>query len=193
MYVTRGEGPRNAVWHDETQVNASSTCEIHLYMKEGSEVPRRGNVPKREVLPDPLYQSVLVTKLTNSIMLDGKKGVAQKVVYGAFDIIKEKTDKEPLEVFTAALENIMPSLETKSRRVGGSTYQVPMEVRPERRQTLGLRWLTTYSRARGEKTMKERLAGEIMDAANNTGSAVKKREDTHKMAEANKAFAHYRW
>ena len=162
-------------------------------MKEGSEVPRRGNVPKREVLPDPLYQSVLVTKLTNSIMLDGKKGVAQKVVYGAFDIIKEKTDKEPLEVFTAALENIMPSLETKSRRVGGSTYQVPMEVRPERRQTLGLRWLTTYSRARGEKTMKERLAAEIMDAANNTGAAVKKREDTHKMAEANQAFAHYRW
>ena len=193
MYVTRGEGPRNAVWHDETQVNASRTCEIHLYMKEGSEVPRRGNVPKREVLPDPLYQSVLVTKLTNSIMLDGKKGVAQKVVYGAFDIIKEKTDKEPLEVFTAALENIMPSLETKSRRVGGSTYQVPMEVRPERRQTLGLRWLTTYSRARGEKTMKERLAAEIMDAANNTGAAVKKREDTHKMAEANQAFAHYRW
>jgi len=126
-------------------------------------------------------------------MLDGKKGVAQKVVYGAFDIIKEKTDKEPLEVFTAALENIMPSLETKSRRVGGSTYQVPMEVRPERRQTLGLRWLTTYSRARGEKTMKERLAAEIMDAANNTGAAVKKREDTHKMAEANQAFAHYRW
>ncbi|MFG6372687.1 MAG: 30S ribosomal protein S7 [Oscillospiraceae bacterium] len=156
-------------------------------------MPRRGNVPKREVLPDPLYQSVLVTKLTNSIMLDGKKGVAQKVVYGAFDIIKEKTDKEPLEVFTAALENIMPSLETKSRRVGGSTYQVPMEVRPERRQTLGLRWLTTYSRARGEKTMKERLAAEIMDAANNTGAAVKKREDTHKMAEANQAFAHYRW
>ena len=156
-------------------------------------MPRRGNVPKREVQPDPLYNSVLVTKLTNSIMLDGKKGVAQKVVYGAFDIIKEKTDKEPLDVFTAALENIMPSLETKSRRVGGSTYQVPMEVRPERRQTLGLRWLTAYSRGRGEKTMRERLAGEIMDAANNTGSAVKKREDTHKMAESNKAFAHFRW
>ena len=156
-------------------------------------MPRRGNVPKREVLPDPLYHSVLVTKLVNSIMLDGKKGVAQKVVYGAFDIIKEKTGKEPLEVFQTAIENIMPSLETKSRRVGGSTYQVPMEVRPERRQTLGLRWLTNYSRGRGEKTMKERLAGEIMDAANNTGSAVKKREDTHKMAEANKAFAHYRW
>ena len=156
-------------------------------------MPRRGNVPKREILPDPLYNSVLVTKLVNSIMLDGKKGVAQKVVYGAFDIIKEKTGQEPLDVFTAAMENIMPSLETKSRRVGGSNYQVPMEVRPERRQTLGLRWLTTYSRSRGEKTMKERLAGELMDAANNIGSAVKKREDTHKMAEANRAFAHYRW
>ena len=162
-------------------------------MKEGSKVPRRGNVPKREVLPDPLYNSVLVTKLVNSIMLDGKKGVAQKVVYSAFDIIKEKTDKDPLEVFTTALENIMPSLEVKARRVGGATYQVPIEVRPEHRQTLGLRWLTTYARARGEKTMKERLAGEIMDAANNLGSAVKKREDTHKMAESNKAFAHYRW
>ena len=156
-------------------------------------MPRRGNVPKREVLPDPLYNSILVTKLVNSIMLDGKKGVAQKVVYGAFDIIKEKTGQEPLDVFNAAMENIMPSLETKSRRVGGSNYQVPMEVRPERRQTLGLRWLTTYSRNRGEKTMKERLAGELMDAANNTGSAVKKREDVHKMAEANRAFAHYRW
>ena len=156
-------------------------------------MPRRGNVPKREVLPDPLYNSILVTKLVNSIMLDGKKGVAQKVVYGAFDIIKEKTGQEPLDVFTAAMENIMPSLETKSRRVGGSTYQVPMEVRPARRQTLGLRWLTTYSRKRSEKTMKERLAAEIMDAANNTGSAVKKREDVHKMAESNKAFAHYRW
>ena len=137
-------------------------------------MPRRGNVPKREVLPDPIYNSVLVTKLTNSIMLDGKKGVAQKVVYGAFDIIKEKTDKDPMEVYTQALENIMPSLEVKARRVGGATYQVPIEVRPERRQTLGLRWLTTYARSRGEKTMKERLAGEIMDAANNTGSAVKK-------------------
>ena len=162
-------------------------------MKEGSKVPRRGNVPKREVLPDPLYNSVLVTKLTNSVMLDGKKGVAQKVVYGAFDIIKEKTGKDPMEVYTQALENIMPSLEVKARRVGGATYQVPIEVRPERRQTLGLRWLTSYARNRGEKTMKERLAGELMDAANNTGSAVKKREDTHKMAEANKAFAHYRW
>ena len=156
-------------------------------------MPRRGNVPKREVLPDPLYNSILVTKLVNSIMLDGKKGVAQKVVYGAFDIIKEKTGNDPLDVFNAAMENIMPSLETKSRRVGGSTYQVPMEVRPARRQTLGLRWLTTFSRKRSEKTMKERLAAELMDAANNTGSAVKKREDVHKMAESNKAFAHYRW
>ena len=156
-------------------------------------MPRRGNVPKREILPDPMYNSVLVTKLVNSIMLDGKKGVAQKVVYGAFDLIKEKTDKEPLEVFNQAMENIMPSLEVKSRRVGGATYQVPMEVRPARRQTLGLRWLTAYSRARGERTMAERLAGEIMDAANNTGAAVKKREDTHKMAESNKAFAHFRW
>ena len=156
-------------------------------------MPRRVNVPKREVLPDPLYNSVLVTKLVNSIMLDGKKGVSQKVVYGAFDIIKEKTGKDPLEVFTTALENIMPSLEVKARRVGGATYQVPIEVRPERRQTLGLRWLTTYARNRSEKTMRERLAGEIMDAANNLGSAVKKREDTHKMAESNKAFAHYRW
>ena len=156
-------------------------------------MPRRGNVPKREVLPDPMYGSVLVTKLVNSIMLDGKKGVAQKVVYGAFDLIKEKTEKEPLEVFNQAMENIMPSLEVKARRVGGATYQVPIEVRPARRQTLGLRWLTAYSRARGERTMAERLAGEIMDAANNTGAAVKKREDTHKMAESNKAFAHFRW
>jgi len=140
-----------------------------------------------------MYNSVLVTKLVNSIMLDGKKGVAQKVVYGAFDTIKEKTGNEPLDVFTQALENIMPSLEVKARRVGGATYQVPMEVRPARRQTLGLRWLTSYARNRGERTMAERLAGEIMDAANNTGSAVKKREDTHKMAESNKAFAHFRW
>lgn len=156
-------------------------------------MPRRGNVPKREILPDPVYHYVLVTKLVNSIMLDGKKGVAQKVVYSAFEIIQEKTGKEPLEVFNTAVENIMPSLEVKARRVGGATYQVPIEVRPERRQTLGLRWLTTYSRNRSEKTMKERLAGELMDAANNLGSAVKKREDTHKMAESNKAFAHYRW
>jgi len=162
-------------------------------MKEGSKVPRRGNVPKREILPDPVYNSVLVTKLVNSIMLDGKKGVAQKVVYGAFDIIKEKSGKEPLDAFTAAMENIMPSLEVKARRVGGATYQVPIEVRPERRQTLGLRWLTSYARNRGEKTMRERLAGEIMDASNGTGGAVKKREDVHKMAQSNQAFAHYRW
>ena len=156
-------------------------------------MPRRGNVPKREVLPDPVYGSILVTKLVNSVMLDGKKGVAQKVVYAAFDQIKEKTEKDPVEVFTQAMENIMPSLEVKARRVGGATYQVPMDVRPVRRQTLGLRWLTNYSRARSEKTMRERLAGEIMDACNNTGAAVKKREDTHKMAEANKAFSHFRW
>ena len=156
-------------------------------------MPRRGNVPKREILPDPIYNSVLVTKLVNSIMLDGKKGVAQKVVYGAFDIIQEKTEKDALEVFRDALENIMPTLECKTRRVGGANYQVPMEVRPTRRQTLGLRWLTNYSRARSERTMKERLAGEIMDAYHNAGNAVKKREDTHKMAEANKAFAHFRW
>ena len=156
-------------------------------------MPRRGNVPKREVLPDPMYRSVLVTKLINSIVLDGKKGVAQKVVYGAFDIVKEQTDKDPLEVFNAAMENVMPSLEVKARRVGGATYQVPMEVRPERRQTLALRWLTAYSRKRSERTMKERLAGELMDAANNLGSAVKKREEMHKNAEANKAFAHFRW
>ena len=156
-------------------------------------MPRRCNVPKRELLADPVYNSVLVTKLVNSIMLDGKKGVAQKIVYGAFDIIKEKTDRDPLEVFTEAMNNIMPALEVKARRVGGATYQVPIEVRPERRQTLGLRWLTMYARKRGEKTMKERLAGEIMDAANGTGAAVKKCEDTHKMAESNKAFAHFRW
>ena len=156
-------------------------------------MPRRGNVPKREILPDPIYNSVLVTKLINSIMLDGKKGVAQKVVYGAFEIIEEKTGKSGLEAFQQAMENIMPALEVKSRRVGGATYQVPIEVRPERRQTLGLRWLTAYSRSRGENTMKERLAAEIMDARNGTGNAVKKREDTHKMAEANKAFSHYRW
>ena len=156
-------------------------------------MPRRGNVPKREILPDPIYNSVLVTKLINSIMLDGKKGVAQKVVYGAFEIIEEKTGKSGLEAFQQAMENIMPALEVKSRRVGGATYQVPIEVRPERRQTLGLRWLTAYSRSRGENTMKERLAAESMDASNGTGNAVKKREDTHKMAEANKAFSHYRW
>ena len=156
-------------------------------------MPRRGNVPKREVLPDPVYGSVLVTKLVNSVMLDGKKGVAQKVVYAAFEQIKNKTEKDPVEVFTQAMENIMPSLEVKARRVGGANYQVPMEVRPARRQTLGLRWLTAYARKRGERTMAERLAGEILDAANNTGAAVKKRDEVHKAAEANKAFAHFRW
>ena len=164
-----------------------------FYVKEGSKVPRRGKIAKRDVLPDPLYNSKLVTRLVNNIMLDGKKGVAQKIVYGAFNIIKEKTGKEPLEVFEAAMENVMPSLEVKARRVGGATYQVPMEVRPERRQTLGLRWMTNYARQRNERTMKERLAAEIMDAMNGTGGAAKKRDDTHKMAEANKAFAHYRW
>ena len=156
-------------------------------------MPGRGNVPKREVLPDPMYNSILVTKLVNSIMLDGKKGVAQKVVYGAFEIVENKTGKNGLEAFQQAMENIMPTLEVKTRRVGGANYQVPIEVKPDRRQTLGLRWLTAYSRKRGEKTMKERLAGEIMDACNNAGASVKKREDTHKMAEANKAFAHFRW
>ena len=156
-------------------------------------MPRRGQIAKRDVLPDPLYNSKLVTRLINNIMYDGKKGVAQKIVYGAFDIVREKTGKEPIEVFEEAMENVMPQLEVKARRVGGATYQVPMEVRPERRQTLGLSWITTYSRARSEKTMKERLAGEILDALNGTGGAAKKREDTHKMAEANKAFAHYRW
>ena len=156
-------------------------------------MPRRGQIAKRDVLPDPLYNSKLVTRLINNVMYDGKKGVAQKIVYDAFDIIAEQTGKEPLEVFEAAMENVMPVLEVKARRVGGSTYQVPIEVRPERRQTLGLRWLTVYARARSEKSMAERLAGEIMDACNGLGSAVKKREDTHKMAEANKAFAHYRY
>ena len=156
-------------------------------------MPRRGFIAKRDVLPDPLYNSKLVTRLINNVMLDGKKGVAQKIVYDAFSIIQEKTGKEPLEVFEAAMENVMPQLEVKARRVGGSTYQVPMEVRPERCQTLGLRWITVYSRARSERTMKERLAGEIMDAVNGLGGAAKKRDETHRMAEANKAFAHYRW
>ncbi len=156
-------------------------------------MPRRGSTAKRDVLPDPLYNSKLVTKLINNIMLDGKKGVAQKIVYDAFDIIKEKSGDEPLNVFEKAMENIMPVLEVKARRVGGATYQVPIEVRPDRRQTLGLRWLTTYSRARSERTMKERLANEILDALNGNGGAAKKCDDTHKMAEANKAFAHFRW
>ena len=156
-------------------------------------MPRRGFIAKREVLADPLYNSVVVTKLINNIMLDGKRGVAQRIVYDAFEIVGEKTGKNPVEAFAEAMENIMPVLEVKARRVGGANYQVPIEVRPDRRQTLGLRWLTAYARARGERTMKERLANEIMDAINNTGGAVKKREDTHKMAEANKAFAHFRW
>ena len=156
-------------------------------------MPRKGHIQKRDVLADPIYNSKVVTKLVNNIMLDGKKGVAQKIVYGAFNRISEKTGKEALEVFEEAVNNIMPVLEVKARRIGGATYQVPIEVRPERRQALALRWLTVYSRKRGEKTQEERLANEIMDAANNTGAAVKKKEDMHKMAEANKAFAHYRW
>ena len=156
-------------------------------------MPRKGNIPKRDVLPDPVYGSVTVAKLINSIMLDGKKGTAQAIVYGAFDMIKEQTGEEPLEVFEKAMSNIMPVLEVKAKRIGGANYQVPVEVRPERRQTLGLRWLTKYTRARGERTMAERLAKELMDAANNTGASVKKKEDTHKMADANRAFAHFRW
>ena len=156
-------------------------------------MPRRGFIAKRDVLPDPIYNSKVVTKLVNNIMLDGKKSIAQEIVYDAFDIIKEKEQKDPLGVFEAALENIMPVLEVKARRVGGATYQVPLEIRPERRQTLGLRWLVTYARKRHEKTMAEKLAGEIIDAINNAGGAFKKKEETHRMAEANKAFAHYRW
>ena len=165
-----------------------------LYIvKEGSKVPRKGHVPKREVMPDPIYNDLVVTKLINGIMLDGKKGIAQNIVYGAFDYIQEKTNEDALEVFYKAMNNIMPVLEVKARRIGGATYQVPIEVRTERRETLGLRWLVDYSRKRGEKTMVEKLAKEILDASNGMGSSVKKREDTHKMAEANKAFAHYRW
>jgi len=156
-------------------------------------MPRRGFIPKREVLPDPIYGTTVVTKLINQIMYDGKRGVAQRVTYDAFDMVKEKTNKEPLEVFQAAMGNILPSLEVKARRVGGATYQVPMEIRPERRQTLALRWLVDFSRKRGERTMAERLAAELMDAANNAGNAVRRKEEMHRMAEANKAFAHYRW
>ncbi|MCL2545419.1 MAG: 30S ribosomal protein S7 [Clostridia bacterium] len=156
-------------------------------------MPRRGFIPKREVLPDPLYDTTLVTKLINQIMLDGKRGIAQSVCYGAFDKVKEKTGKDPGEVFQTSINNILPSLEVKARRVGGATYQVPIEIRPERRQTLALRWLVDFARKRGEKTMSDRLAGEIMDAANNAGNAVKRKEEMHRMAEANKAFAHYRW
>jgi len=156
-------------------------------------VPRKGNIPVREVLPDPLYNDVKVSKLINNIMLDGKKGVAQKICYDAFDIIKERTGSEPIEVFYKALENVMPVLECKARRVGGANYQVPLEVRPARRQTLGLRWIVMYARQRSERTMKERLAAELIDASNETGGAFKKKEDMHKMADANRAFAHYRW
>ena len=156
-------------------------------------MPRRGFIPKREVLPDPVYGTTIVTKLINQIMLDGKRGIAQAVCYDAFTAVQEKTGKEPMEVFNAAMNNILPSLEVKARRVGGATYQVPIEIRPERRQTLALRWLVEFSRKRGEKTMSERLAAEMLDAANNTGNAVKRKEEMHRMAEANKAFAHYRW
>ena len=156
-------------------------------------MPRKGSIPKREVLPDPIYNSVVVTKLLNNIMLDGKKGVAQKIVYGAFDIVFEKTGKNPLEAFQEALNNIMPVLEVKARRVGGATYQVPIEVNPHRRQTLGLRWLVANTKKRSERTMKQKLAGEIVDAMNSTGASVKRKEDTHRMAEANKAFSHYKW
>jgi small subunit ribosomal protein S7 len=166
---------------------------LNNYVKEGRKVPRKGHIGKRDVLPDPIYGSKVVTKLINNIMEDGKRGVAQKICYGAFEIMKEKTGKEPLEVFETAMNNVMPVLEVKARRIGGATYQVPIEVRPERRQTLGLRWLLDAARKRGEKYMREQLAYELLDAANNTGTAVKKREDTHKMAEANKAFAHYRY
>ena len=156
-------------------------------------MPRKGHIAKRDVLPDPIYNNKVVTKLINNIMLDGKKGVAQKIVYGAFDRIVEETGKDALEVFTEAMNNIMPALEVKARRIGGATYQVPIDVRPDRRQALALRWITLYSRKRSEKTMEERRAKELMDAANNTGASVKKKEDMHKMAEANKAFAHYRF
>ncbi len=166
---------------------------ILYIVKEGSKVPRKGHVPKREVMPDPIYNDRVITKLINNIMLDGKKGIAQNIVYDALDYVAEKTNEDALEVFYKALNNIMPVLEVKARRIGGATYQVPMEVRPVRRETLGLRWLVSYSRNRGEKTMVERLAKEILDASNGLGASVKKREDTHKMAEANKAFAHYRW
>ncbi len=162
-------------------------------MKEGTTVPRRGRISKRDVLPDPIYKSKLVTKLVNNVMLDGKKGVAQTIVYDAFEIVEAKSGKNALEVFVEALENVMPVLEVKARRVGGSTYQVPLEVRADRRQTLGLRWMVGYARKRGERTMAEKLAGEILDAINNAGGAFKKKEETHRMAEANKAFAHYRY
>ena len=166
---------------------------LNYYVKEGRKVPRKGHIAKRDVLPDPMYNSKVVTKLINGIMEDGKKGVAQKICYDAFAIIAQKSDKEALDTFEEAMNNVMPLLEVKARRIGGATYQVPIEVRAERRQTLGIRWILAAARKRGEKLMSERLAGELLDAANNTGAAVKKREDTHKMAEANKAFAHYRY
>ena len=175
------------------QMTHVSTDELIEMIKEGRNVPRKGHIQKRDVLADPMYNSKVVTKLVNSIMLDGKKGVAQKIVYGAFATVEEKTGRPALEVFEEAMNNVMPALEVKARRIGGATYQVPIEVRPDRRQALGLRWLTAFSRARGEKTQAERLANEIMDAANNTGASVKRKEDMHKMAEANKAFAHYRF
>ena len=187
--------------HEHNRKTHVSTVELIIpedfrklkMIKEGSNVPRKGHTQKRDVLADPLYNNKVVTKLINNIMLDGKKGVAQKIVYGAIERVAEKSGKEAIEVFEEAMNNIMPVLEVKARRIGGATYQVPIEVRPDRRQALALRWLTTYSRARGEKTMEEKLANEIMDAANNTGASVKKKEDMHKMAEANKAFAHYRF
>jgi small subunit ribosomal protein S7 len=171
----------------------ASTDDLTLLVKEGSNVPRKGHTEKREVLADPVYNDVVVTKLINNIMLDGKRGVAQKIVYGAFEKVEEKTGKPALEAFRTAMNNVMPVLEVKAKRVGGATYQVPMEVKPERRQTLGLRWLTSFSRNRGEKTMVDKLAGEIMDAMNSTGGAVKRKEEMHRMADANKAFAHYRF
>jgi small subunit ribosomal protein S7 len=172
--------------------HAQSTDDF-LSLKEGRKVPRKGYIAKREVLPDPIYHDQVVTKLINNIMLDGKKGVAQKICYDAFELVREKTGKEPLEAFKEALNNVMPQLEVKARRVGGSTYQVPMEVRPERRQALGLRWIVLFARKRNEKTMSERLANEILDAINSVGGAFKRKEEMHRMAEANRAFAHYRW
>ena len=177
----------------KTHVSTVELIEIKIMIKEGSNVPRKGHNQRREVLADPLYNNVVVTKLINNIMLDGKKGVAQKIVYGAFDRVAEKTDRPALEVFEEAMNNVMPVLEVKARRIGGATYQVPIEVRADRRQALALRWITMFSRKRGEKTMEEKLANELMDAANNTGASVKRKEDMHKMAEANKAFAHYRF
>ena len=177
----------------KTHVSTVELIEIKIMIKEGSNVPRKGHTQKRDVFADPMYNNKVVTKLINNIMLDGKKGVAQKIVYGAFAKIEEKAGKPAIEVFEEAMNNIMPVLEVKARRIGGATYQVPIEVRPERRQALALRWLTLYSRKRGEKTMEDRLANELLDAMNNTGASVKKKEDMHKMAEANKAFAHYRF